>query len=48
MNGNNKCSTLKRTVLVLSLAVLTVIAVFQDTNYCVKYIEGGLSTGRVF
>ena len=48
MNGNYKCSTLKRTVFVLSLAVLTVIAVFQDTNYCAKYIEGGLSTSRGF
>ena len=48
MNGNNKCSKLKHTVLVLILAVLTVFVVFQDTIYCVKYVEGGLSTSRGF
>jgi hypothetical protein len=32
----------------VTVAVLTVIAVFQDTNYCVKCVEGGPSTSRGF
>ena len=40
--------TSKRTVLVLTLTGLTVIGVYQDTNYCVKRVAGGPTTSRVF
>lgn len=40
--------TSKRTVLELTMLGLTVIAVFQDTNYCVNCVEGGPTTSRVF
>jgi len=40
--------TSKHTALMLTRAGLTVIAVFQDTNYCVKCVQGGPTSRRGF